>query len=293
MKTYDPLSTGWVGIPSTDATTISNDKGYMLMVRGDRTVTTGSGTATPTILETAGKIYSPGTDAPYTSSVGAGRFQSAGNPYASAIDFNLVIKTGDVDNNYYVWDPRLTQMSVNSAWGLGAYQTFTWNGSGYDVTPGGGSYTTGNYYLQSGQAFLYHSAGAGGTLTFTENCKVDGDDLVTRPGTPFEMQQIVTNLYAIQSGNPVLSRWQFLRAMYEQCLDRRRGRTERGFIGQFSHLVQVGDIVFLPLGSPVPFCIRPKPDGTYMLLGDCYVHGIMNGEAFDLAGVTEVDVLLS
>jgi hypothetical protein len=85
----------------------------------------------------------------------------------------------------------------------------------------------------------------------------------------------------------------FLSTAYEHCYDKRRGRTARGYIGQFSHLAQVGDFVFLPLGSAVPFTIRPKSDGTYELIGECYVHGIMKGEAFGLRGVAEKDIHLS
>ena len=52
---------------------------------------------------------------------------------------SLVTKTGGVQTFvFYVWDQKLTQ-SGNSGYGLGGTQTFTWNGSSYDVTPGGGS----------------------------------------------------------------------------------------------------------------------------------------------------------
>ncbi|KAH7131811.1 heterokaryon incompatibility protein-domain-containing protein [Dendryphion nanum] len=85
----------------------------------------------------------------------------------------------------------------------------------------------------------------------------------------------------------------FLRALYDHCYDRRRGRTARGYIGQFSHHAQVGDIIFLPLGSAVPFSIRPKVNGTYRLVGECYLHGLMSGEAFFLKPYREESIEVS
>ncbi|KAK7186189.1 hypothetical protein DPSP01_005019 [Paraphaeosphaeria sporulosa] len=42
-----------------------------------------------------------------------------------------------------------------------------------------------------------------------------------------------------------------------------------------------GDIVAVLLGGPVPYVLRASPDdhATYQLVGECYVHGIMSGEA--------------
>jgi hypothetical protein len=44
----------------------------------------------------------------------------------------------------------------------------------------------------------------------------------------------------------------------------------------------VGDIVCVLLGGDVPFISRPKPQGHYTLIGECYVSGIMRGEALDM-----------
>jgi hypothetical protein len=45
--------------------------------------------------------------------------------------------------------------------------------------------------------------------------------------------------------------------------------------------IEVGDeVAFFP-GATVPFVIRSQPGNSkYLLVGDCYVHGLMNGEAF-------------
>lgn len=74
------------------------------------------------------------------------------------------------------------------------------------------------------------------------------------------------------------------------CYSKRRGRTEHGYVGQFCLNVQVGDCVYIPLGSAVPYVIRPGSNKTYRLIGECYVHGIMNGEAFHISGASIVDL---
>lgn len=62
--------------------------------------------------------------------------------------------------------------------------------------------------------------------------------------------------------------------------DRRLFRTERGYIGMASARAEPGDRVAVAQGGKVPLVLRP--DGTsWKLRGDCYLHGIMRGEAYD------------
>ncbi|CAI6088281.1 unnamed protein product [Clonostachys chloroleuca] len=55
--------------------------------------------------------------------------------------------------------------------------------------------------------------------------------------------------------------------------------TEKGYIGMSAQGVELDDVVtFLP-GARVPFLLRRKKEcSTYSLVGDCYIHGMMNGE---------------
>lgn len=53
----------------------------------------------------------------------------------------------------------------------------------------------------------------------------------------------------------------------------------------------VGDVVCVLFGGQVPFILRPNPDGNYTLIGECYVSGIMHGEALDM-GLEEREFLL-
>jgi hypothetical protein len=59
------------------------------------------------------------------------------------------------------------------------------------------------------------------------------------------------------------------------------GYTRRGYFLATSHgKIQAGDIVCVLLGGSVPYILRPKDD-YYILIGEAYVHGIMDGEVLE------------
>lgn len=55
--------------------------------------------------------------------------------------------------------------------------------------------------------------------------------------------------------------------------------TEGGYIGVAPPQAREGDTVFFVKGSRVPLILRPRGD-RWELIGDAYVHGVMQGEAF-------------
>ena len=55
-------------------------------------------------------------------------------------------------------------------------------------------------------------------------------------------------------------------------------KTEVGLLASFPPQRRIGDIVTILYGWDTPFLLRPVPAG-YLLVGECYVHGIMHGEA--------------
>ncbi|KAF5693038.1 heterokaryon incompatibility protein (het-6OR allele) [Fusarium denticulatum] len=55
--------------------------------------------------------------------------------------------------------------------------------------------------------------------------------------------------------------------------------TDEGHLGLAFSSALEGDSVWVVSACPVPLVLRPRADGTYQLVGDCYVHGIMEGEA--------------
>ena len=67
----------------------------------------------------------------------------------------------------------------------------------------------------------------------------------------------------------------------EQTGGRRLVRTQAGYIGLAVHGAEVGDYVALFKGARMPFVIRSDPD-HWRLVGDSYIHGVMNGESWQV-----------
>ena len=65
-------------------------------------------------------------------------------------------------------------------------------------------------------------------------------------------------------------------------------RTSRGNLASIHQHCQVGDIVVILYGWKTPFVLRPVSDG-YRLIGECYVHGLMHGEAIEKDLGVEMD----
>ncbi len=70
-------------------------------------------------------------------------------------------------------------------------------------------------------------------------------------------------------------------------------RTRGGYMGvAFTRQVAAGDRIALLRGGYTPLILRPKPtDGTLTLVGDAYVHGMMQGEAFDIRRCQEIRIV--
>ncbi|KAH7127868.1 heterokaryon incompatibility protein-domain-containing protein [Dactylonectria estremocensis] len=65
--------------------------------------------------------------------------------------------------------------------------------------------------------------------------------------------------------------------------------TENGRFARVPMNSQPGDCICVLAGGEVPFVIRPTGRGTYTLIGECYVHGIMDGEALgEMAATPEL-----
>jgi hypothetical protein len=68
-------------------------------------------------------------------------------------------------------------------------------------------------------------------------------------------------------------------AMINATKNRRLGATMNGYIGLFPEHSQTGDGIFVLSGCQAPFVLRTRGDKKFKLVGQCYVHGIMGGEA--------------
>jgi Heterokaryon incompatibility protein (HET) len=69
-------------------------------------------------------------------------------------------------------------------------------------------------------------------------------------------------------------------ALQHWCYFRRCFTTSsQGYIGIGPRSLQHGDGVFVLRGGRVPFALRKIAENKYIIVGECYVHGIMHGEA--------------
>ena len=65
--------------------------------------------------------------------------------------------------------------------------------------------------------------------------------------------------------------------------------TKQGYVGTVPKLAELGDMVAIMKGGRVPFILQKSVTrpGAFRFVGECYVHGIMNGEALSLPEVVE------
>ena len=209
VKYYNNVTNSWTGIDdgisNTTSLQLSNKSGYMVFVRGNRSVQTYSSPATITNLRTKGKLFARGFDQPESVIVEAEKLQSVGNPYASEIDFvSLLNNSSSIDEKYYVWDPLLP-----GSLGYGGFQTFS-SATGYTPIPGGTeNYNSNLSYtqIQSGQAFFTYST-SGGVVNFSEYIKSSGNATPFRQARTHNSSRINLKLFnannLLADGNAVL-----------------------------------------------------------------------------------------
>lgn len=63
---------------------------------------------------------------------------------------------------------------------------------------------------------------------------------------------------------------------------RRLFRTEKNYLGIAAESLEKGDAVWVLAGAAAPMVLRPAEGGGWKLVGETYVHGIMNGEVVEL-----------
>ena len=80
--------------------------------------------------------------------------------------------------------------------------------------------------------------------------------------------------------------------LYENQILQRRGffTTEMNYVGLGPLLIQEDDEICLICGTNVPFLIRRREEGGFQLVGECYVHGLMQGEGMAMG--VEQDIQL-
>ena len=83
----------------------------------------------------------------------------------------------------------------------------------------------------------------------------------------------------------------FAKTVAAVCHGRKFFITEEGFFGVGPAATEIRDVVYILLGVDVPFLLRQKNmcgrdelDGSRSLIGECYVQGLMVGEAVRAVG---------
>lgn len=73
---------------------------------------------------------------------------------------------------------------------------------------------------------------------------------------------------------------------------RRLFRTKTGFFGISNQALQMGDSVWILAGAEIPFVLRHKDGNEWMVVGEAYIHGIMEGEATERPSESLSDFIL-
>ena len=186
MKFYNISNGGWTGITKT-ADPVYDAKGYMIFVRGDRSVDGKTVTdPNPTNLRTKGKLI---LGDQVLNLPANNMFTSIANPFASDIDMRHVTQSTGSDF-FYVWNPLL-----GGTYGYGDYEFCLKMGDDFYTFPGGQK----NNFIKSGEAFFVQTAKTAGTLTIRESSKAAAN--AGRNGRPMGISertaQIRSGLYGV------------------------------------------------------------------------------------------------
>ena len=113
-------------------------------------------------------------------------------------------------------------------------------------------------------------------------------------GNQFRLWMRKTNYSAFEPEDLVVPvgrhQWlEFVASFQQATTNRRFFITREGHMGLGPRGIEPGDVVCVLLGSQVPFVLRAVND-DFMLLGECYCHGIMGGEALQGFDQGEVEL---
>lgn len=118
----------------------------------------------------------------------------------------------------------------------------------------------------------------------------------TSTGTPLTTDELARAQGALvaqqQAATSSMTGGYLLQAIAENCKGRRFFITgKRQYMGVAPDIAEPGDKICIVPGSCAPFVVRPKGE-HFQLIGECYVHGIMDGEAMKMGDLDEQIVVL-
>jgi hypothetical protein len=183
LYTFDTGSQDWAAVTNTVVDGLIAGEGYLLMVRGDRSINLNTLNPPPTnttlLVEgdlVTGQVNYGIGDLDQTDD----EFNLIGNPYQSILDYSNTTRTGLTDY-IYVWDA-----SIGGINGVGGYVSVEIPvGANQVLAPGVGT-SDANQFIAPGQAFFIHNLTDGvsnSTLTINEIDKAVAEAEVTVFGT--------------------------------------------------------------------------------------------------------------
>ncbi|HMP20596.1 MAG TPA: hypothetical protein PKC39_06540 [Ferruginibacter sp.] len=189
----------WPTPANTNNTAVNSQEGWMVFVRGDRRsygeITTQYKTPTVTTLRPRGEIL---IGSKTVTAPAGGGLKVVGNPYASAVDYFTMTRTGagwPANPTYYVWDATL-----GGTQGAGAFVALTWNGTNFTRSAplsGTGTSTYDNRFIPSGAAIMVDFPN-GSSLQINETDKATANTTnAFRPMPLVRQQQMRTVLYTV------------------------------------------------------------------------------------------------
>ena len=70
--------------------------------------------------------------------------------------------------------------------------------------------------------------------------------------------------------------------------------TSKGYMGLFPRGTQLGDQICVFMGAPLPFVLRLQENSdSYLLIGECYVHGLMEGETLNMEDMKVEEIIIA
>lgn len=175
-------ATGSNGVPyATNTGRITDEPGYLLFIRGDRSTQLALGTgaaATPTVLRIKGFIHNGLTNVtlPVTYKSGSSNFRVFRNPYPAAISFHKIVQNpvnqaAEIPNSFYVWDANLGGKS-----GFGGWVALSYNAGTGQYDKSVASTVDASGAIQSGSAVLIDYNGPADHVAVREVDKIDGSN---------------------------------------------------------------------------------------------------------------------
>ncbi len=191
MFTVNVATQQFQAIANTHPSTLTAGKGYLLFVRGDRSIDlTNNLASSATVLRATGSLATGNKTQNFADAVN-GNFVMFGNPYQSTV--NVASVFGNIESNnlhslyYYVYDPTIANH--------GAYVTVNYTNG----TNNNGS-SSANQYLQPGQAAQVQVTGPA-AITFKESDKAPGNFTSTNRNPMSESNMLAVQLYTTENFN--------------------------------------------------------------------------------------------